>query len=183
MRKWILAFGVLLVGLLAVGQVVSAAETQVYRNEVLKSEIVVPKDWKTHDDGKMQGIKSPDGKLGIVIASRQIPSLYRIKPQGKFTLDVCSEQERDDFLSDLKKDLFSVKSWDGQSESGWTKTKSGHSVAYVVLRRASNDIAVYSLVLIYDKQIITLYAMGLPGEAFDKNREKLESMAKTLKVG
>ena len=30
---------------------------------------------------------------------------------------------------------------------------------------------------------ITVYAMGLPGEAFDKNREKLESMAKTLKVG
>lgn len=157
--------------------------SQVFQNEGTKSELLIPGEWSIENNQYGLSGTSLDGNLIVLMERQTVPPEAHSDLRGTYTLDEYSDMERGFFLTSFKAGFIRSSNGIIEGGSGFLTLDSGHQAAYLIAHSPSpNEPSIYFVTVIYKKDMIIALGMGKTRDEFEKNKNKLERILKTLKI-
>jgi len=181
MKKSIVIVWAILITLVTIAAGCST-NTQIFRDEMTKTEVTLPADWTIGEKNGKAMATSSDEKIGVFMTRDEIPVAALGDLRGKYTLDEYEDIERANFLEAFKQSFFLSLPEAQEGESGFIKLDNGRAACYVVAHTPS--VTAYVVTFIVDQEGITAIAVvqTSSSEYFGKNQKGLEKILKSLKA-
>ena len=166
--------------LLAVSQA-SAAEYQVFRNDVLGCEVLAPADWVIVEKDGRTLLASPDKRVYLFFKRKQLEE-KEARVKGYF-LDYLDKNDEEIFLTSLKNSLDKRLSDVAISEAKFIKTDDNHRRIEIIIHSKSVDQrSMLFHMIAKDEDEISTHIFFQTRADFNKYLPEVEKILKTWKV-